>query len=1670
MGTGAPKNYQNDSLSIHVNPCPGMLLALEQSKDNIEVNMALESFAFLQIRRIVIIVLILFFSIVSNSLAATLTVTKTADTNDGTCNTDCSLREAITASALGDTIGFNIPASTDSGCVSATGVCTISPTSALPALSKGSVTIDGYSQSSASPNTNDFPSAWNGTIKIVLNGTSAGSSSNGLQITSTNNVIMGLAINRFKSRGILINNKNSNKIQGCIIGLDDTGETIQKNTSYGIYVYGSAATLNIIGTDGDGSNDAAERNIISGNGGAGIYITSNGQTTIAGNLIGTDKDGTTDLGNTASGIQTSSTANSNVIGTNGDGVYDAGEGNLIAGNSTYGVYLAGSSDIIAGNYFGVDITGTTRLRNDTSAIAVAGSSTRIGTNSDGVSDEIERNIISGSNASAQRGVYGTGDNLIIAGNFIGLDLAGTSAIANDRGIQATSTTDNWRIGTNGDGINDEIEGNVISGNVYNLHIEGNNHVIAGNIVGTNASGTGALSGSATGLRLYGGTGHRVGTNADGVSDEIETNLISGHTQYGINVEQNASTVTIAGNLIGTDITGSLALANAAGIGLGAWNGATAATNVRIGTNGDGVNDEVERNVISGNAQGLRITNASSCTIAGNLIGLAADGESTLGNTDYGILFAYSGGSNNLFGGDTESEANIIAHNGNTTAEYGIKILGASSDNNQILRNSFSDNAGLGIFLNGDGANNNIAAPVIVAQAINGSNIDLSGTAGADETVQLFLADEDGEEGETFLGETTADASGAWIYTLTENKTAGTIFVATTTNTTDGTSAFSAAYTLANEAPTADAQGLSTPEDTNLTITFSGNDVNGDTISSLVSSLPLHGTLYQTTDGITPGDAIAIVPASVTDSEHRVIYVPEANNNGVGVGTFSFITNDGTADSSEASVTIDVTAVQDAPTTSNLSSTTNEDTPVSATLDATDVDGDALTYTVVTMPAHGTMTAFDTATGQFTYAPVENFNGTDTLTFQVNDGLVDSNISEATFTVQAINDSPVAADVTASTTEGTRVSIMLSGSDVDSGDTLTYSLVSFPAHGSLASFNPATGSVSYQPDTDFSGSDSFSYKVADGTANSNTATVSITVTATPDAEDEGVTDDAEPNTPPTVDAGLSRHEVAGTTITLKGSASDADGDSLAYQWSQTEGTTVTLSDAETATMSFTAPASSANETLVFLLTVSDGSNSTTDSVRITLLTPERSAENAVLISQRLIDYDAAGNRIVESTITDDEDTTVNEIILWNSCHILTCSDNAANVLTIDASHVAFGDPYCDNDQGQVVLLDRDALDCSQTVDLRASDTASRSGVLTARGAKAGDYFGASIKLGDLDGDGISELYAAAPGNHFGAVYGLNLTTLHTTRIFVGSEEEQLRSSLLAFANIDAVDGTEAVFGLAPDSSDLWTDEGPLTGIVSGTTSLFNAISAGIDLPSDIDFSYTISDFNIMSPAIVTTVLAGSANTDAVTDILFGSNRSCEFGILFGQTSPFTDDVSLANSTTITCSEDSSFAQALLADVSGDGYSDLIVGFPDKNDGNGLIAILPGPFESDELTYSLDDAVLISGNTAEGIGERLFVGDYDGDGILDIFTSSVTSDEEQTKVIIFSNPNAQASSENGDAESGDNTFSFRATGSGCALASNASESTFFSLLWLVFFVPLLIHRVLATVRTYGNTYSY
>jgi len=281
--------------------------------------------------------------------------------------------------------------------------------------------------------------------------------------------------------------------------------------------------------------------------------------------------------------------------------------------------------------------------------------------------------------------------------------------------------------------------------------------------------------------------------------------------------------------------------------------------------------------------------------------------------------------------------------------------------------------------------------------------------------------------------------------------------------------------IVNDIPEALDDEYAGTEDTLLVVAAPGvlgNDINEEEVATLTAQLVSdvsHGELSLSSNG-------------------SFTYMPDENF--FGEDSFTYKACEGSLCSEPAEVTLTIAPVNDEPVAHDVVITTAEDTAVSITLDVSDVEGDDLVASIVTPPAHGVAVVSGTVV---IYTPEADWNGLDEFTYKVNDGALDSNVAVISVNVTPVNDAPVAEDVEAETDEDTAVAITLLASDVD-GDELTFTVVTQPAHGMLSGTAPA---LTYTPETDFNGTDSFTFKANDGSLDSNIATVTISVGAVND---------------------------------------------------------------------------------------------------------------------------------------------------------------------------------------------------------------------------------------------------------------------------------------------------------------------------------------------------------------------------------------------------------------------------------------------------------------------------------------------------------------------------------------------------------------------------------------------
>ena len=277
---------------------------------------------------------------------------------------------------------------------------------------------------------------------------------------------------------------------------------------------------------------------------------------------------------------------------------------------------------------------------------------------------------------------------------------------------------------------------------------------------------------------------------------------------------------------------------------------------------------------------------------------------------------------------------------------------------------------------------------------------------------------------------------------------------------------------ANRAPLAASQTVVLDEDTPKAITLVASDPENQTLTYTILQAPLHGTL--------------------TGSAPNVTYNPTANYNGP--DSFTFKANDGRLDSNIATVTITVTPVNDAPVAQGANIAISEDAQANITLQASDVDGDVLTFTITKPPSNGTLSG---TAPNLVYTPNPNYFGTDEIRFRASDGKLNSNEAVISITITPVNDAPtITVPGPQSLITGQTVSFTVIGNDPDTGDVLTLTATNTPAGSTFTQTNATTGLFTWTPTEAQAGTFTVTFTVRDNGLPTLAATNTVTITVLP----------------------------------------------------------------------------------------------------------------------------------------------------------------------------------------------------------------------------------------------------------------------------------------------------------------------------------------------------------------------------------------------------------------------------------------------------------------------------------------------------------------------------------------------------------------------------------------------
>ena len=577
------------------------------------------------------------------ALTRTFVVNSTAShVPDGCDPINCTLGDALTdANAdAGGSIEFNL----------GDGPFTIPVDANVPEITKP-VSVDGYTQTGATPNTNDSLADGDNAVPLVQ--LSSGVSGDGLTFGpgSDGSSVRGLIFGGF-SDAISVGGASDVTVAGNFIGTDGTGSPDFFGNGSGVYLDGGVGhTI--------GGPEAADRNVISDNFEAtdtGIDLDGTANVLVQGNYVGTDPTGMLALAND-DGVAIFGGATDNVV-----------SGNVISGNEFSGVRISGQGtarNTVVMNLIGVAADGSIPLPNRGAGVVVAPD---VGGDANTIGGPLGGNTIGGN----------LGDGIDVGGNGNGTVIQGNAVIGNqNHGIFVG--------GQFGDPPGVAIKDNRIAGSgleffdgigIYFSNYAGS-ATVTGNTIGLDAAGTGAEPNTGDGIRIENSSGVVIGGTTP-----ADRNVVAGNVGHGIHLNNASTGDVVKGNYVGVNAAGSAAVPNGVdGISIDGANGNTISGNLSSGNTGMGIS------LFSGSTGNV---------VQGNTIGLDAAGTNGIPNFE-GIRL--DGATNNTIGAPATGDppagaANEVARN----TRSGIAVYQASSARNSVRANRVHDNGELGIDL------------------------------------------------------------------------------------------------------------------------------------------------------------------------------------------------------------------------------------------------------------------------------------------------------------------------------------------------------------------------------------------------------------------------------------------------------------------------------------------------------------------------------------------------------------------------------------------------------------------------------------------------------------------------------------------------------------------------------------------------------------------------------------------------------------------------------------------------------------------------------------------------------------------------------------------------------------------------------------------------------------
>ncbi len=530
-----------------------------------------------------------------------------------------------------------------------------------------------------------------------------------------------------------------------------------------------------------------------------------------------------------------------------------------------------------------------------------------------------------------------------------------------------------------------------------------------------------------------------------------------------------------------------------------------------------------------NDGGTTVTTPEDTPISLNVINNDTDVEGPvvpstvdLNMTDDGIQSNYT----NEFGSWIVSTAGVVTYtpaanfNGTATLPYTVQDNSSATSNQATITITVTNTNDLPIAGNDTDLTTAEETALVITVLANDSDPD--GTIAAN-TVDLDPTTSEIDNAHiTNDGNWSVNTSGVVTFTPKANFNGATSLTYTVQDNSGGTSniaTISVTVTPMNDAPVANGDNATTNEETAVSVNVTTNDTDIDgTIAANTVDLDV------TTPGIQNTINVDNVGAWSVNTTGDVIFTPVANFQGSATRVYT-VNDNGGATSNQATISIAVVDINDAPVAVNDIVATNEDAAVTIQILTNDTDGDGTiaantvdldpgTGGIQSAYTDGNNNSYTVSTlGIVSFTPAANFNGTATRTYTVNDNDgATSNAATITVTVNAVNDAPVAVNDAASTSEETLVTVTVLTNDTDPDGNATINAASVDLNtttpgiqnlnnvSGVGSWTVNTaGVVSFTPAANFNGTATLQYQVSDNSgAVSNAATISIGVNAINDA--------------------------------------------------------------------------------------------------------------------------------------------------------------------------------------------------------------------------------------------------------------------------------------------------------------------------------------------------------------------------------------------------------------------------------------------------------------------------------------------------------------------------------------------------------------------------------------------